>query len=178
VVRELLGVLNHGCSRVTAGNHLRPRPASLPQRADADGLRLTLCSRLQQLLQWWRSDGGFLVHQQHGRDLLRRRLSMCAHSRCCVPASHAPPAARSERCWLGRDTVRATNCNAVLTALLRLLPLECARIVLHCICEHIDDIMSNASMCTGVAPDYTPTTCKPVFRIGAETSFLHHFVPK
>jgi hypothetical protein len=74
--------------------------------------------------------------------------------------------------------VRATNCNAVLTAVLRLLPLECARIVLHCICEHIDDIMSNASMCTGVAPDYTPTTCKPVFRIGAETSFLRYFVLK
>jgi hypothetical protein len=95
----------------------------------------------------------------------------CAHTHAaaCQPAM-PPPAARSERCWLGRDTVRATNCNAVLTALLRLLPLECARIVLHCICEHIDDIMSNASMCTGVAPDYTPTTCKPVFRIGAETA--------
>lgn len=30
------------------------------------------------------------------------------------------------------------------------------------------DIMSNSSMCTGVAPDYTPTTCQPVFQIGGE----------
>ena len=39
------------------------------------------------------------------------------------------------------------------------------------ICSDADypyDIMSNGTMCTGTAPDYTPATCKSVFKIGGE----------
>ena len=63
VVWKLLGVLDHCCARVIASNHHRPRPTDLAERADADGLRLALCSWIQPLLRWRRSNGSLLVYQ-------------------------------------------------------------------------------------------------------------------